>query len=188
MQPKRIYTALFVFSLLCPLGSYAQSYYEISGSPYATHDAPLPEHIKPPAEKLIVVDPSEHVWGAYSPKGKLIRWGIATAGADYCADLNTACRTKSGSFRIHSLGNGNCVSSKFPLPGGGAPMPYCMYFNGSQALHGSNDVEYDNVSHGCIRVHIDDAEWLRYHFVEGPNLLNGYRGTKMLIKSYPFKK
>lgn len=171
--------------LLASLPCYANTFYEINGSPFSTKDAPLPEFIKNQAEKVILVDPNEHAWGAYSAKGKLIRWGIATAGAAWCADLGHACRTNAGTFRISSLGGNNCMSNKFPVTAnGGAPMPYCMYFNGGQAIHGSSEVEYANVSHGCVRVHVDDAKWLRYHFVEGPSLYNNYRGTKVVIKSY----
>lgn len=158
--------------------------YEIDGSPYATDHAPLPKYIKSPAEKIIIVDPNEHAWGAYSAKGKLIRWGIATAGAHWCPDIDSPCRTASGSFRIYSAGNDSCISNKFPIPDGGASMPYCMYFNGGQALHGSNEVVYGNVSHGCVRVHVEDARWLRYNFIEGPNAANRYRGTKVIIRPY----
>jgi L,D-transpeptidase ErfK/SrfK len=155
-------------------------YYEVSGSPYATNDAPLPQYIKRPAEKLILIDPREHVWGAYNPAGQLIRWGIATAGANRCSDTALSCRTKSGNFRIYSLGSSSCVSSKYD----DAPMPYCMYFNGSEALHGAVDVVYGNKSHGCVRIHVDDAKWLRYHFVEGPTSANHYRGTRVIVRPY----
>jgi lipoprotein-anchoring transpeptidase ErfK/SrfK len=159
-------------------------FYEISGSPYATQNAPLPASIRPPLEKVIVIDPNEHAWGDYSSKGKLVRWGIATAGGDWCPDIDKPCRTRSGAFRIYSMGDVSCISKKFPVPVGGAPMPYCMYFNGGQALHGSNEVVYDNVSHGCVRLHVGDARWLRYQFVENPNSQNKFRGTKVIIRPY----
>lgn len=158
--------------------------YEIDGSPFATHDAPLPEWRKTGGEKVIIVDPKEHTWGAYNAQGKLIRWGIASAGSNQCRDAQTSCRTTVGSFRIYSLGDETCVSSKYPMPVGGAPMPYCMYFLRGQAIHGSQQTEYANLSHGCVRVHLDDAKWLRYHFVEGPRADNHYRGTKVVIKAY----
>lgn len=179
----RNFFVMLIISFLFPITVYCQTY-EINGSAFATDNAPLPEYIKAPSEKLVVVDPTEHVWGAYNAKGKLIRWGIATTGAAYCSDIRQSCRTKSGEFRIYSLGDGGCISSKYPIPGGGAPMPYCMYFNGSQALHGSDDVQYSNASHGCVRMHVEDAKWLRYHFAEGPRAGNGYRGTRVLIKGY----
>ncbi len=57
-------------------------------------------------------------------------------------------------------------------------MPYCMFFNKDQALHGVPDSEVAdaNLSHGCVRMHVADAEWLRYNFV---NI-----GTPVVVKSY----
>jgi len=146
--------------------------------------SPLPQRIKSSGEKFIFVDPREHAWGAYDAKGILVRWGLATAGANWCSDIDKACRTRSGSFRIFSLGDETCYSRKFPVPDGGAPMPYCMYFNGGQALHGSDEVVYGNESHGCVRMHVSDARWLRYHFVQAPNSSNHYRGTLVVIRPY----
>lgn len=164
--------------------AFSDAMYEISGSPFATEGAPLPPHAKTAGEKLIIVDPGAHAWGAYNARGKLIRWGIATAGDQWCDDIGQSCKTKAGYFRIYSVGDARCISSKFPLPDGGAPMPYCMYFNGGQAIHGSSGVVFDNVSHGCVRVHVDDAKWLRYQFVEGPSSANHYRGTRVFIEPY----
>lgn len=126
-------------------------------------------------EKVIIIDPVEHSWGAYSG-GKLLRSGLATAGSHWCSDLGRPCRTRSGTFRIYSLGDSSCVSSKFPLGEGGAPMPYCMYFNGAQALHGSYEVVAGNISHGCVRLHVDDARWIRFHFAT--------IGTKVIVRPY----
>jgi len=154
------------------MSSYAEII-EISGSPFATQGAPLAEQLQGYGEKVIFVDPAQHVFGAYAANGKLIRWGIATGGA-------ASSRTKTGEFRIYSLGDSRCLSNKY----NNAPMPYCMFFNGGQALHGSSDIQFDNVSHGCIRLHIDDAKWLRYHFVQGPRVANHYRGTRVVIESY----
>jgi hypothetical protein len=148
--------------------------------PYAV----MPAQIDPPGEKIIIVNPKVHAFGAYSADGELIRSGMVTAGSGWCRDLGRSCRTKVGSFRIYSLGSSSCKSSKFPLPRGGAPMPYCMFFNGGQALHGSYQVVAANVSHGCVRLEVEDAEWLRFNFVEGPNQDNGYRGTRVIVKSY----
>lgn len=135
----------------------------------------LPQTIST-SEKVIIVDPVAHAWGAYSASGKLLRSGLVTAGSNYCRDLHRPCRTRSGTFRIHSLGDSSCVSSKFPLGEGGAPMPYCMYFNGAQALHGSYEVVAGNISHGCVRMHVDDARWVRFNFAT--------IGTKVIIRPY----
>ena len=146
----------------------------VSGHPnYASR---LPQNISASGEKLIVVDPKIHVWGAYTESGKLIRAGLATAGAKWCSDIGRPCRTKTGVFRIHSLGDSDCISSLYPVGEGGAPMPYCMFFNGGQGLHGSDHLSEANLSHGCVRISVNDAEWLRYNFAKV--------GTKVVIQPY----
>lgn len=147
--------------------------------------SPFPRQIQSPGEKLIVVDPSVRAWGAYDPDGILVRWGPASAGSSWCKDLEGPCYTHAGSFRIFSLGSSDCISHKFPLPDGGAPMPYCMYFNNGQALHGEpHGLPGFNASHGCVRLYVNDAEWLRYDFAEGPEASNNYRGTRVLVRPY----
>lgn len=144
----------------------------------------LPATISPPGEKLILVDPRIHVWGAYDSDGYLVKSGVASAGKNWCPDTKQPCRTRTGSFRIYHLGDASCYSTRFPLPHGGAPMPYCMYFNGYQALHGSYEVGYANLSHGCVRLRVSDAKWLRYNFIDEPNAWNSYQGTLVVIRPY----
>ncbi len=141
----------------------------------ANYAARLPKHIST-NERVIIVNPRNHVWGAYSESGKLIRAGLATSGARWCQDIGRSCRTKTGVFRIYSLGDSNCVSSIYPVGEGGAPMPYCMFFNGGQGLHGSNHLAEGNLSHGCVRISVNEAEWIRYNFAR--------KGTKVIIQSY----
>jgi lipoprotein-anchoring transpeptidase ErfK/SrfK len=137
----------------------------------------LPDNISAPGEKVIIVDPRAHAWGAYNARGQLLRSGLATAGGKWCADIGRSCRTKTGTFSIASLGSSSCISKKYPIDeGGGAPMPYCMFFNGGQGIHGSYNVVAANVSHGCVRVSVDDAEWIRFNFARV--------GTKVIIKPY----
>jgi len=136
----------------------------------------MPSQIDPPGEKMVLVSPQEHAWGAYDASGRLLRSGMASAGADWCEDMGQECHTSTGSFRVKSLGNKSCVSPSFPIPNGGAPMPYCMYFTRYQALHGSYEVRHANISHGCVRMHVADAEWLRFNFVNV--------GTLVVIESY----
>lgn len=147
--------------------------------------SPFPLNVPSPGEKVIIIDPTEHAWGAYAADGNLVRWGPASSGADFCRDIDEECHTDSGSFRIYSLGSSDCYSKKFPLPDGGAPMPYCMYFEKGQALHGEpNGLPGYNASHGCVRMYVNDAEWLRYDFAEGPQAGNKYRGTRVIVKAY----
>lgn len=154
-------------------GNASSNYDSYNPSDY---DSRLPQEIASTG-KTIVVDPNVHAWGAYQD-GKLIKAGLATAGSSWCPDIGRPCRTRSGTFHIQSLGSADCKSSIYPLPRGGASMPYCMYFNGSQGLHGSypGNVVEGNVSHGCVRMHVADAEWIRYNFA---NI-----GTKVIVKPY----
>jgi hypothetical protein len=137
----------------------------------------IPQHIDV-SSKTVVVDPRVHVWGAYDENGNLVKAGQASAGSDYCRDLGHPCHTRVGTFHVFSLGSPDCKSHIFPIPRGGAPMPYCMFFNNGQALHGvpEGEVGDGNYSHGCVRLHVDDAEWLRYNFVE--------IGTRVIVKPY----
>lgn len=134
-----------------------------------------PTTIADTGDKVIVINPRSHTWGAYSG-GRLLRSGLASAGSGWCADLGRSCRTKTGVFRIYSLGSSDCYSKRFPLGRGGAPMPYCMYFNGGQGLHGSDAVGPGNYSHGCVRVEVEDARWIRFNFAR--------IGTKVIVKPY----
>lgn len=141
----------------------------------------LPSTMKTDGKKVVFVDPNVHAWGAYGPDGNLIKAGIATAGARVCppdAKNESDCRTGQGTFRVTSLGGGDCYSKTYPRPTGGGLMPYCMFFNNGQALHGSPDniVVNDNLSHGCVRMRIPDAEWLRYNFAQV--------GTKVVVAPY----
>lgn len=138
------------------------------------YESRLPQNIAATGD-TVLVDPNVHAWGAYS-NGSLIRAGLATAGSNWCPDIGRPCRTRSGTFHVQSLGSADCKSKIYPVHKGGAPMPYCMYFNGGQGLHGSYEVVEGNVSHGCVRMHVADAEWLRFNFV---NI-----GTKVIIKPY----
>ncbi len=153
---------------------YSHAHYT-PASTSVDYAARMPSQITP-GEKMILVDPNVHAWGAYDANGMLVKGGIATAGSNYCPDIGRRCHTKSGTFHIKSLGSVNCKSSKYPLPYGGAPMPYCMYFNGSQGLHGSNEVVDGNASHGCVRLRTSDAAWIRYNFAT--------IGTKVVVKPY----
>lgn len=165
-------------------GRYIQVPHDLANADLLDY-SPFPRLIDPPDEKLVIIDLAQNAWGAYDSEGALVKWGPATGGADWCSDSPESCRTDEGEFRIYSLGNSNCVSTKFPLPNGGAPMPYCMFFNGGQALHGSpGGVIVNHVSHGCVRLFVSDAEWLRYDFVEGPDYYNNYRGTKVIVRPY----
>jgi len=180
MHQLKIMFTCACFSILTACATYqsdsSPTFY--SSEEYATRLAPkMHTH----GERVVVVNPNVHAWGAYNETGDLIKAGIATAGGAVCppdAEDESDCRTGMGSFRITSLGDGMCASKVYPRPTGGGLMPYCMFFNNGQALHGSPDsiVMEDNVSHGCVRMRIPDAEWMRYNFASV--------GTKVIVVPY----
>ncbi len=141
------------------------------------YSARLPKFMNTAGKKTVLVDPNVHAWGAYSENGELIRAGIATAGASQCppdARDTNSCYTGIGTFKITGMGDETCYSKKYA----NGLMPYCMYFNNGEALHGSPDniVAEANLSHGCVRMRIPDAEWMRYHFAQV--------GTRVVVLPY----
>lgn len=137
---------------------------------------PFPSLREPTGSRIIIVDPNEHAWGAYNAAGILVAQGPASTGKGYCPDLGESCKTPPGTFEVYRKGGADCKSSIFPIPDGGAPMPYCMFFNNGYALHGSDFVPNYNTSHGCVRLHPSDAQWLSDNFVK--------IGTKVQILPY----
>lgn len=139
--------------------------------------SPFPYQIKTNGQKVIFIDPSVLAWGAYDSSGELVRWGPASLGSHFCADLGQRCHSPIGTFHVYRKGSADCKSTKFPLLRGGAPMPYCMFFYRGFALHGEpNGLPSDHASHGCVRLFVEDAEWLNKQFVE--------IGTLIVIEPY----
>lgn len=123
-----------------------------------------------------VFSPRTLKWKAINDRGKVVRTGRGSGGRNYCPDIKRSCRTPSGTYHIISKRGAGCKSSRYPKGRGGAPMPYCMFFNKHYAIHGSPDVPNYNASHGCVRVKTHDARWLHRNFIR--------IGTKVIIKSY----
>lgn len=138
--------------------------------------APFDQRIEATGNKIIIIDPALLAFGAYNENGDLVRWGPVAAGKNWCPDIGSSCRTKTGVFKVYEKRGQGCFSSKFPLPNGGAPMPYCMFFKGGYAIHASTDVPGYHASHGCVRVFYEDAQWLNQQFAEV--------GTTVVVKSY----
>lgn len=136
----------------------------------------FPKYSDDITQKTFIFDPSARAWAAYDADGDLIKTGRASGGKAFCADINSACRTVTGKFRVHTKRGPDCVSTKFPIGEGGAPMPHCMFFHGGYAVHGSYHVPDYNASHGCIRVLPSAAQWLDNDFMS--------IGTKVVVRSY----
>jgi len=93
--------------------------------------------------------------------------------------VRRGCRTARGEFAFYRKRGRGCKSGKYPLrKGGGAPMPYCMYFYRGFAFHGSPTVPGYNASHGCVRLFTEDAKWLNQNFVTTD------RSVKVKVKNY----
>jgi len=129
--------------------------------------APFDAQIDPLGKKIIMVSLSKLAWGAYDRQGVLENWGPVSGARGYCPDIHSGCHTPKGNFTIYSKEGAGCVSTKYPVGRGGAPMPYCMFFKGGYALHGSREVPGYNASHGCVRMFVDDAKWLNQEFTAG---------------------
>lgn len=141
--------------------------------------APFVPRIQPQGVKTIIISPFVLAWGAYDSDGRLVKWGPISAGKDYCEDIESPCHSRTGTFTIFEKRGPECFSTKFPVDeGGGAPMPYCMFYSDGFALHGSPEVPGYNASHGCIRLFTEDARWLNTQFTadNGP--------TKVIVLPY----
>jgi len=126
--------------------------------------------------RVFIFNPRRLTWAAYDSRGNLVKSGRASGGRHYCPDVKRACRTPRGYFSVFKKGSAACRSSKYPLPRGGAPMPYCMFFRGGYAIHGSPNVPNYNASHGCIRVLPSAARWLHRNFIR--------IGTRVIVRPY----
>lgn len=128
--------------------------------------APFPSRISPSSNNQVKVDLNKLAWGAYDSQGILVNWGPVSGGKNFCPDIHHGCKTITGSYTIFDKQGPGCISHRFPLPHGGAPMPYCMHFHGGYALHASATVPGFNASHGCVRMFLEDAMWLNHEFVQ----------------------
>lgn len=144
--------------------------------------APFPTKIAPMNNKLIMVDQDRLAWAAYDRSGDLVNWGAISSGRDFCPDVGKPCRTMTGEFYVFNKEQKECDSGVFPVGEGGAKMPFCMFFYKGFALHGSYEVIGYRDSHGCVRMFVEDAEWLNHHFVELPAPRNNNLGTKVVIQ------
>jgi len=136
----------------------------------------LPRRIASHGERVFVFSPRLLRWAAYDSQGYRVASGKANGGSSFCSDLGRPCRTPAGAHRVQSKGTAACASRKFPIGKGGAPMPYCMFFRGGYAIHGSPYISNNNTSHGCIRVHTGAARWLHRYFMRP--------GTKVIVLGY----
>ncbi len=145
--------------------------------------SPFPLKLEMRTEKQIQVNLSLLAWAAYDAEGVLQQWGPISGGKSWCPDTQFKCVTPPGEYEMLYKRGVSCKSRKFPIPKGGAPMPYCMFFtNTGYAMHGGALPGY-HASHGCVRLFSEDAKWLNENFIELPNEANFQKGTKVVISS-----
>lgn len=146
--------------------------------------SPFPRYIESDGEKTIFVNQKELAWGAYDEKGELVWWGPISSGTGNCPEELGGCKTPAGAFRVIRKQDIDCISTAFPIRAnglsGGAVMPFCMHFLRGYALHGSYLVPGYRDSHGCVRMFIEDAQWLNEEFIDLPGG-EGAKGTRVVI-------
>ncbi len=138
---------------------------------HGLHDwdfSPMPLYRNTHHKPMVVINLHKFAFGAYNKDGKLLRWGPASSGGKICPDdKGQSCTTPTGAFRVFKIGNKDCISRTYPrVTKGGAPMPYCMFFKGGIAMHASTMMGFANMSSGCVRLFLSDAEWLNHNFIK----------------------
>lgn len=145
--------------------------------------SPFPLFLSPGTQKKIYVELAQQAWAAYDYQGKLVKWGPISSGAEKCLDQAEGCLTPTGEFAVMRKQGIECISNKFPQRingrNGGGEMPFCIFFYRGYALHGSSELPGYPASYGCLRLFVDDAQWLNDSFVELP--ANGKHGTQVII-------
>lgn len=145
--------------------------------------SPFPHSLASGAQKKIFVDLNKQAWGAYDTLGNLVKWGPLSSGTERCLDQAEGCLTPTGVFWVTRKQGMDCVSNKFPQRinghNGGGEMPFCIFFYKGYALHGSSELPGYPASYGCLRLFVEDAQWLNDYFVELP--ADGKRGTQVII-------
>lgn len=169
-----------------PVATSGKTYYKkanpnkqfrYTNQPYHPRPKPqFPSTMQTGGVSTFVFDPKQVAWAAYAPDGDLVKMGPASGGKAYCPDIGKPCRTPAGKYAVYRKGSQACKSSKYPIGKGGAPMPYCMFFHGGYAIHGSGHVPAYNASHGCIRVLPVHSKWLSQNFIKN--------GTQVIVLPY----
>lgn len=102
------------------------------------------------ADVRIYVDISDQVMYVETPE-ELYEWDVSTARKGYT--------TPRGVYQPYLLKPMH-YSKKYD----NAPMPNSIFFDGGYAIHATYDLKHLGrpASHGCIRLHPQNAKWLYY--------------------------
>lgn len=142
--------------------------------------SPLPEYLvflgyTVDSSDVIVFSPRELAWGHYL-QGKLVAWGPAVGGKDWCPDIGRRCRTTEGIYHFIEVAGPNRRSSAYPVGcaqkdsagniisrGRCAKMPYFTRLTeGGLGFH-DRPAPGKNASHGCVGMFSRDAKRLSEH-------------------------
>jgi lipoprotein-anchoring transpeptidase ErfK/SrfK len=140
--------------------SRPSNYQNYAGTTATTNPNGFPTERVATGKPVFIYNPNSLYWAVYDSQGQLMKTGHGSSGREYCPDLGHGCKTPSGTYHIYSKAGPGYKSKIFPMPRGGAPMPYAMFFSGGYAVHGSYDIPNFNASHGCVRISAPDAAWL----------------------------
>lgn len=101
------------------------------------------------SEVSVVVDISEQVMNVRVDGALRYTYTVSTGKKGYSTPTGTY-----GVQRMHK----KYFSKKYD----NAPMPYAIFFHGGYAIHGTTDIKRLGriASHGCVRLHPDDAREL----------------------------
>lgn len=134
------------------------------------------QKVRTGGRRLFIYNPETLTWKVYDRDGSFVRSGRGSGGRSYCPDIGRRCRTPVGTFSVIAKEGPDFKSSRYPVPRGGAPMPYAMFFTTNFAIHGSYELPGYNASHGCIRVTPTDARWLSQNFLD--------YGSRVVVQPY----
>lgn len=100
------------------------------------------------ADVFITIDKSEQKMYVETPTDHFV-WDVSTGRKGY--------RTPTGTFQPYLVKKMH-YSRKYD----NAPMPHSIFFLGGYAIHGTSDLKRlgSPASHGCIRLHPQNARWL----------------------------
>lgn len=138
------------------------------------------------SSNYIVVDLNKLKFYAYDNNNVLVREGKAVGGRKKCIDQNKSCKTPQGVFTILKKYGYNKRSIKYPLGCKGKTCARMYYFSKFHpegiGLHGSDEINVNfNASHGCVRLHKENARWLNLNFIK-------VNQTKVIVLPYQTTK
>jgi len=146
------------FNRLDPRFAYAGKKIRVPIIPEGEVYTPLPWGYGPATgkAKFILVDLKRQFVGLYEC-GYLKASFPISSGRSSRGPNGENYKTPTGNTKVRAK-HIDAVSSKYPEPDGGAPMPYAVGFRGNgYFMHGGDLVGYP-ASHGCVRLLLEDAK------------------------------